>query len=668
MNNYEIFIQRRKHLAKLLSDSAQIERDLNMLTACSTLEKMASKVNDDTFKILVMGTFKNGKSTLINSLLGEPVLPAYALPATAVINEVKYGETKSAMLHFKPEPPTVMSKYVPDDALAHMKKYGMQNVPPMAIGFDEIRKYVTIPLGVEQKQAALESPFEKVEVFYPLEILKNGVEIIDSPGLNENITRTDVTMGYLHEVDAVLFVLNATALCSEMEMECIDDEVVGNGFENPFFVVNRFDIIKEEERKAMKDYAVSMLSEYSKRPIFYVSAQDALDAKLNGDDMKLGESGISGLEECLSNFLTKEKGIAKLTQPAKEIKKILNGEALCSVIPQQRKMLDTSLDKLKLRYEKAKPQLDDLKIEREQLSSKFKLSIEQSKYDIERVAVQYFKALVDKIPAWIEGFVPETKYAMVPTKKRAKAIVCEIVDFLTKKIKEDQKEWAEKTFKNVVDSKHREIFDNRRVDLEKMMNKIEEISICITGQENFEPNRVSAMERILAAGAGLVLHDVTIITSGGINGFSKEMLYSILAEIASVTVLMIIGCLNPFTLAAVVIGAAFGNIVSAKNKAMKKTKDLVINQSVKVLANDAEKNSKKIRDNVVNHFNEEARVYIAGLDSKVDDVMNQVNQIIREMEKGQMGVDKRKAELDKCEEKIHEVNSHLDSLIMELVN
>ncbi|NCC36113.1 MAG: hypothetical protein EOM24_29480, partial [Chloroflexia bacterium] len=60
-------------------------------------------INRDTFKLLIMGEFKTGKSTFINALLREKVLPSYATPTTAIINEVKYGAQRRALLHFNDE-------------------------------------------------------------------------------------------------------------------------------------------------------------------------------------------------------------------------------------------------------------------------------------------------------------------------------------------------------------------------------------------------------------------------------------------------------------------------------------------------------------------------------------------------------------------------------------
>ena len=51
----------------------------------------ADAVKEGIFKTIVMGTFKNGKSTIINALIGNRVLPEAATPATAIISYIRYG-------------------------------------------------------------------------------------------------------------------------------------------------------------------------------------------------------------------------------------------------------------------------------------------------------------------------------------------------------------------------------------------------------------------------------------------------------------------------------------------------------------------------------------------------------------------------------------------------
>ena len=332
LNRFRI---QRERLSSMLSESSEVVSELNMSSASENLGKLSDKVNNDTFKIQVIGTFSNGKSTVINALLGENVLPAYALPTTAVINEVKYGDKKEAILHFRNPLPENLPESLSRKALSHMQKYNMENIPPLHIEYGEIEDYVVIPIGTDPKEMLLESPYEKVELFWPLPMLKEGVEIIDSPGLNESATRARVTMDYLSKADAILFVLAADHLCSQDEMEFIENNLNAYGFTDPFFVVNRFDLIREQEKTRMRQFAELKLAEFSTNKIYFISAQQALDGEMTNNSDLYKQSGMGDFVTKLSDFLTKDKGKIKLSQPSRELKRILNNEALYKVIPNQ---------------------------------------------------------------------------------------------------------------------------------------------------------------------------------------------------------------------------------------------------------------------------------------------------------------------------------------------
>ncbi len=86
---HEIAVLIRRHTEVIRNLGAEAQRT-RWLTK---LEELAALVEGDTFKVLIVGQFSRGKSTLINALLGQKILPSYATATTAVINEVKSGDT-----------------------------------------------------------------------------------------------------------------------------------------------------------------------------------------------------------------------------------------------------------------------------------------------------------------------------------------------------------------------------------------------------------------------------------------------------------------------------------------------------------------------------------------------------------------------------------------------
>ena len=83
---YESIQQHRAALGELAAREAAIVSALKVPTHIELVDALRARIVSDTFTILVLGDFKNGKSTFINALLGEKVLPSFARPATAIVN------------------------------------------------------------------------------------------------------------------------------------------------------------------------------------------------------------------------------------------------------------------------------------------------------------------------------------------------------------------------------------------------------------------------------------------------------------------------------------------------------------------------------------------------------------------------------------------------------
>lgn len=670
-DSYKTFSEQRENLAALLGKSSTVISNLNMSQYEQNLKALQAKVHDDTFKIMVVGTFKNGKSTFINSFLGEDILPAYSIPCTAVINEVKYGAEKKAILHFRSPLPEKLPNELPERSLAHMKKHGMENIPPLEIPYDEIEEYVVIPMGEDPKEMMLESPYEKVELFWPLELLKNGVEIIDSPGLNEHATRTKVTMDYLRKADAILMVLNAQALCAATEMDFIENDLKGQGFEDPFFIVNRFDCIPKREQEMVKRFAASKLKNYSSfgaNGIYYVSALDALDGKLENDHEKYINSGMVEFEQKLSDFLTKNKGKVKLAQPARELKRILNDEALFKIIPMQRKLLSTDLDAVKESYEKIQPRLNGLMLQKEQLNSKLRLRVEQSKTEFRRIASRNVMDLIDNIPVWTEEFTPQTKIGInfFKSKERMNAMATEISEYIQDKIQEDQIQWRNEVLSPLVEEKLSSIFESAEADVSAILNEVDVIHAELSG-EPAATNNVPTWQRVVSVVGGLALGQAGIAISGGINGFTKDMAISVAMDIGLCTVLNIFGLLNPLTAIGVIVAMFIRSIGKNESNITKKMKESVVKNVVDSLANSREDTIATVVSSVEKHFAQIADGIVGALDVEINEVESQMRGIVKEMEKGEANIAKRKSEMNECEEKIKGLSAELDELVFMLV-
>ena len=115
-------------------------------------EELADKLENHKITVSVIGQFKRGKSTLVNAILGDKILPVGIVPVTAVVTTVEYGE-KAASVHF-------------DNGIIK------------EIGFDEMSSYIN-----EQENQDNRLGVSEVRLYCPSDFLQSGMTFVDTPGV-----------------------------------------------------------------------------------------------------------------------------------------------------------------------------------------------------------------------------------------------------------------------------------------------------------------------------------------------------------------------------------------------------------------------------------------------------------------------------------------------------
>jgi ribosome biogenesis GTPase A len=238
------------------------------------------KLRQNRFNLVMLGAFKRGKSTLINALLGEPLLPTAVIPLTSVVTIIGYGEQ------------------VRIEVLFH-------NGQRREIASSELADYITERGNPQNKKGV-----QEVDIAYPSEYLKDGVRIIDTPGVGSVYSHnTEVAYNYLPQVDAAIFVVTVDPPLSATEEEFLKD--IREYVHKLFFVLNKIDYVEEAERQEALDFTRQVLQASlgtDNLAIFPLTAKVALEGKQRNQKDLLEASLLPQFEDHLRTFLYQEKG------------------------------------------------------------------------------------------------------------------------------------------------------------------------------------------------------------------------------------------------------------------------------------------------------------------------------------------------------------------------
>ena len=354
----ERFRQRRLALADQLARLADLADRVGGTEVAARLRLSREQLLADSFRLMVAGEFKRGKSTLINALLGADVLPAKVAPCTARITELAWGPAPRAWVWGGPGAAAGERREVP---------------------VSQLRELLTLKLEEEDGEPVAGAEVggaqpERVRLEWPLPLLRDGVEIVDSPGLSEHRVRTGIALGYLPQADALLMVLSCEQALSASEIGFLDAHLPARHLRHVFFLWNRYDAIWDD---AGEIAAVHTRSRRHLEPrlapdlsrVFLVAARPALLARKQGAganpgaDARLERSGLPAFEAALTAFLAEERGPLKLEGPARLAERA-GAELLGTVIPTRLALLEAPLQEIRNRYAAERPRLEALQQDR----------------------------------------------------------------------------------------------------------------------------------------------------------------------------------------------------------------------------------------------------------------------------------------------------------------
>jgi GTP-binding protein EngB required for normal cell division len=249
---------------------------------------LAERVRDGLFYVACVGQFKRGKSTLLNALVGTPVLPVGVVPVTAVVTVIRHGERPAARVRSASD--------------------GWRE-----IATTDLASYVT-----EEQNPENAKDVAAVEVFLPGELLASGMCLVDTPGIGSVFSgNTAATHAFVPHVDAAVVVLGADPPISADELALVTE--IGQQCQQLLVVLNKADRLGDDEREEAVRFTRQVLAERAGLdgvPLFTVSAKERLAGA--GPQREWGEL-VGALRDlaCESGSglvrSAEERGIARLT-------------------------------------------------------------------------------------------------------------------------------------------------------------------------------------------------------------------------------------------------------------------------------------------------------------------------------------------------------------------
>ncbi|WP_164914415.1 dynamin family protein [Aminipila luticellarii] len=202
------------------------------------------KLESQDITVSVIGQFKRGKSTLVNAILEEKLLPVGIIPVTSVVTRIQYGD-RSAAVHF-------------------------DNGVVKPIGFEELSEYIN-----EQENPGNKLCVSSVTLHTPVSFLKNGLTFVDTPGVGSaHKHNSDAAYAFVKESDAVIFMLSVDSPINQIEIDFLSNaKEYAAKF---YFAVNKIDYVEAEELTAYLEYCRKLLCslmEVENIQLFPVSAK-----------------------------------------------------------------------------------------------------------------------------------------------------------------------------------------------------------------------------------------------------------------------------------------------------------------------------------------------------------------------------------------------------------
>ncbi len=240
---------------------------------------LAARLAHGEIRLAVMGQFKRGKSSFINSLLAMDMLPVSVIPVTSIPTFIRDGRETSCVIRFFNKKPDLMAR----------------------TSLEEIRHVLTEYISEERNPNNRKCVSEAlIECDNP--ILKNGTVLIDTPGFGSTfLHNTKTTVDLVKGCDAVLFLLSADPPFTQTEVEFL--KVMKRHVPRIFFILNKVDQITPDELALLDPYLKKILV----KELGYAPDVTLFHASSRAKQPAARDDGMDIVKREIIDFMVREK-------------------------------------------------------------------------------------------------------------------------------------------------------------------------------------------------------------------------------------------------------------------------------------------------------------------------------------------------------------------------